>query len=156
VSIPEEFVISLQTASSAIADYLVTSAATAAPAGKTFISTCCYLRAWRKHSATIPCSILRYFPKNAGPRACAMQPFAFATWSGAVPEARFASAHSATLFSATLSPWQFYVDMLGTPPETPWMEYSHRFRQRNWRSRWCRKFRPVIATAAIRWHPLSS
>lgn len=40
---------------------------------------------------------------------------------------RFADARTTTLFSATLGPWQFYSDMLGTPPETPWIEVASPF-----------------------------
>jgi len=32
--------------------------------------------------------------------------------------ARFADAHAAVLFSATLAPWNFYVDCLGLPPDS--------------------------------------
>ncbi len=40
---------------------------------------------------------------------------------------RFASAHTTTLFSATLSPWQYYSDMLGLPEQTPWLEVPSPF-----------------------------
>jgi len=40
---------------------------------------------------------------------------------------RFAESRTATLFSATLSPWQFYSDMLGTPPDTPWIDVESPF-----------------------------
>jgi len=40
---------------------------------------------------------------------------------------RFAAARTTTLFSATLSPWQFYSDMLGMPPETPWIDVESPF-----------------------------
>jgi len=42
-------------------------------------------------------------------------------------KARFASAHTTTLFSATLSPWQYYSDMLGLPEETPWLDVPSPF-----------------------------
>ena len=35
---------------------------------------------------------------------------------------RLAAAHSATLFSATLSPQRFYQDTLGLPPDTAWVD----------------------------------
>lgn len=41
--------------------------------------------------------------------------------------ARFAVAHSCTLFSATLSPWHYYSDMLGLPADTPWIEVDSPF-----------------------------
>jgi DNA excision repair protein ERCC-2 len=41
---------------------------------------------------------------------------------------RFETAHAVTLFSATLSPWQFYSDTLGLPDNTPWIEVQSPFR----------------------------
>jgi DNA excision repair protein ERCC-2 len=40
---------------------------------------------------------------------------------------RFATAHTATLFSATLSPWHFYNDMLGLPDRTAWIDVPSPF-----------------------------
>ena len=40
---------------------------------------------------------------------------------------RFATAHSSTLFSATLSPAHFYADLLGLPAETPWLDVESPF-----------------------------
>lgn len=40
---------------------------------------------------------------------------------------RFIAAHSATLFSATLSPWHFYADMLGLPENTAWIDVESPF-----------------------------
>jgi DNA excision repair protein ERCC-2 len=40
---------------------------------------------------------------------------------------RFASAHCATLFSATLSPHRFYADTLGLPEDTAWMDVASPF-----------------------------
>ena len=40
---------------------------------------------------------------------------------------RFAATHSATLFSATLSPWHFYTDMLGLPETTAWINVASPF-----------------------------
>lgn len=41
--------------------------------------------------------------------------------------ARFAAAKSATLFSATLSPWHFYCDTLGLPADTAWIDVASPF-----------------------------
>ena len=35
---------------------------------------------------------------------------------------RFAAARSTVLFSATLTPWNFYTDMLGLPDDTTWLD----------------------------------
>lgn len=40
---------------------------------------------------------------------------------------RFTGAHSTTLFSATLSPWQFYTDVLGLPEDTAWIDVESPF-----------------------------
>jgi DNA excision repair protein ERCC-2 len=40
---------------------------------------------------------------------------------------RFAAARSATLFSATLSPWHFYSDTLGMPDNTAWIDVESPF-----------------------------
>ena len=40
---------------------------------------------------------------------------------------RFAVAHSSTLFSATLSPWNYYTDALGLPPDTAWVDIDSPF-----------------------------
>ena len=41
---------------------------------------------------------------------------------------RFAVAHSATLFSATLTPWHFYSDTLGLPTDTAWLDVEPPFK----------------------------
>lgn len=40
---------------------------------------------------------------------------------------RFALAHSTTLFSATLSPWNYYSDALGMPANTGWIDVASPF-----------------------------
>ncbi|HDZ57387.1 MAG TPA: ATP-dependent DNA helicase [Pseudomonas xinjiangensis] len=40
---------------------------------------------------------------------------------------RFAAAHSATLFSATLSPQHYYADLLGLPKQAQWMDVESPF-----------------------------
>ncbi len=40
---------------------------------------------------------------------------------------RFAAAQTVVLFSATLSPWHFYSDMLGLPADTPWIDVESPF-----------------------------
>jgi DNA excision repair protein ERCC-2 len=42
-------------------------------------------------------------------------------------KARFAGAHSVTLFSATLSPWHYFADLLGLPPDTGWIDVESPF-----------------------------
>ncbi|MDH1264758.1 ATP-dependent DNA helicase [Pseudomonas sp. GD03944] len=40
---------------------------------------------------------------------------------------RFDAAHTCTLFSATLSPANYYADLLGLPDETPWIDVESPF-----------------------------
>lgn len=40
---------------------------------------------------------------------------------------RFQACHTATLFSATLSPWRFYRDMLGLPQDAAWIDVESPF-----------------------------
>ena len=42
-------------------------------------------------------------------------------------KARFATAHSTALFSATLSPWNYYSDMLGLPDDAAWVDIASPF-----------------------------
>lgn len=41
---------------------------------------------------------------------------------------RFTQAHSVALFSATLTPWQFYADTLGLPDDSVWVDVPSPFR----------------------------
>ncbi len=40
---------------------------------------------------------------------------------------RFALAHASALFSATLSPWNYYSDALGLPPDAAWVDIASPF-----------------------------
>lgn len=40
---------------------------------------------------------------------------------------RFGFAHSTTLFSATLSPWNYFADLLGMPADTAWIDVDSPF-----------------------------
>ena len=40
---------------------------------------------------------------------------------------RFGVAHASVLFSATLSPWHYYSDLLGLPPDTGWVDVASPF-----------------------------
>jgi DNA excision repair protein ERCC-2 len=40
---------------------------------------------------------------------------------------RFEAAHSVTLFSATLSPWHYFADLLGLPENTGWVDVESPF-----------------------------
>ena len=40
---------------------------------------------------------------------------------------RFAATHTSTLFSATLSPWNYFADLLGMPDSTAWIDVDSPF-----------------------------
>ena len=42
-------------------------------------------------------------------------------------QTRWSAAHSTTLFSATLSPWNYYCDLLGLPETTAWIDVASPF-----------------------------
>ena len=42
-------------------------------------------------------------------------------------EQRFKTSHSTVLFSATLSPWNYYCDLLGMPKDTAWVDVASPF-----------------------------
>ncbi len=42
-------------------------------------------------------------------------------------EQRFKTSHSTVLFSATLSPWNYYCDLLGMPQSTAWVDVASPF-----------------------------
>ena len=42
-------------------------------------------------------------------------------------KSRFGVSHSTALFSATLSPWNYYSDALGLPSDTPWVDIASPF-----------------------------
>jgi DNA excision repair protein ERCC-2 len=45
-------------------------------------------------------------------------------------KSRFGLSHSTALFSATLSPWNYYSDALGLPSDTPWVDIASPFMAR--------------------------
>ena len=126
--IPEQFLDALQKASGAIADYLAANVTTAAPGLQNFyFDTLLFVRMAETFSEHSLFDITQF----SEPGRASSRRHATLCIRNVVPapflKPRFAAAHSATLFSATLSPWQFYSDMLGTPPETPWMEVQSPF-----------------------------
>jgi len=128
--IPEKFIMSLQQTCGAIADYLVlhTSAA-AAEFQRFYFAAQLFIRlaeSFGNHS-------LFDITLNSRQKSNAGRPHASLCIRNVVPapflKPRFAAARTTTLFSATLGPWQFYSDMLGTPPNTPWVEVESPFHE---------------------------
>lgn len=124
-SIPDEFVLALQKTSAAIADYLALQPAVPNPDLQGFyFDLLLFVRlaeSFGDHSlfdiTLVPGSTSRRHA-NLCIRNVVPAPFL---------KQRFAAAHTTTLFSATLSPWQYYSDLLGMPPDTPWIEVQSPF-----------------------------
>lgn len=127
-AIPEEFIATLQAACSAIADYMQTVTGTLDPALQRFyFDAQLFMRlaeAFGDHS-------LFDITLSGGPGKTVKKRYATLCIRNVVPapflKPRFAAARTVTLFSATLSPWQFHSDMLGTPPNTPWVHVESPF-----------------------------
>ena len=65
---------------------------------------------------------------------------------------RWTSAHAAVLFSATLSPPEFHLDMLGLPPESRRIDVQSPFKAEQLTYASCAPSRPAGATGP---HPSS-
>jgi len=131
LAIPDEFLLALQKVNGAIADYLVANAATTAISDlglqRFYFDAQLFVRiaeSFGDHSLFD----VTLLPSQGGASA---RRHATLCIRNVVPapflKARFAAARTTTLFSATLGPWQFYSDMLGTPPDTPWVEVKSPF-----------------------------
>ena len=127
-AIPDDFVVALQKACSAIADHMLIDPGTADPDLQRFyFDTQLFIRlaeAFGDHS-------LFDVTVSPGTGRASGKRYATLCIRNVVPapflKPRFAAARTVTLFSATLSPWQFYSDMLGTPPDTPWIHVESPF-----------------------------
>ncbi|MCY0389651.1 ATP-dependent DNA helicase [Robbsia sp. Bb-Pol-6] len=93
----------------------------------------------------------RYFSDSltpAAPRAGGKPSAPVLTLRNIVPAPllapRFATAHSTTLFSATLTPWAFYADTLGLPADSVWIDVASPFRPEQLSVR-------VVETISTRW-----
>lgn len=127
--IKEEFLLSLQKTCGAIADYLAAHPAEVdADLQRFYFDLGLFTRlgeAFGEHS-------LFEIEKLADKYGRQGKKLAILSLRNVVPapflKPRFAAAHASVLFSATLSPWQFYGDMLGLPENTPWLEVESPFR----------------------------
>lgn len=123
--IPDKFIQALGTACAAIADYLATQGDTPEPELQRF-----YFDAMMFARLAEAFGAHALFDITLGGGSAGRRPATLCI-RNVVPapflRPRFAAARSTTLFSATLSPWQFYSDMLGTPTATPWIEVESPF-----------------------------
>ncbi|MET3123802.1 DNA excision repair protein ERCC-2 [Oxalobacteraceae bacterium GrIS 2.11] len=124
--IPDTFILALQKVCVAIGDYLVAHPATVEPRlQQFFFDAQLFIRlaeVFGDHSL---------FDVTFMPGQTSGRRLATLCIRNVVPapflKPRFDTAHTTTLFSATLGPWQFYSDMFGTPPDTPWIEVESPF-----------------------------
>jgi len=117
---PEKLLASLQNASSTINDYLAEQAVPLDPALQAFhFDALAFARLAESFGEHSLCDVTR-----AGKdttlciRNVVPAPFL---------KARFEGAHSVTLFSATLSPWHYFADLLGLPANTGWVDVESPF-----------------------------
>lgn len=120
-AIPEKLLTALQGASSTITDILAENPAPMDPALQRFYFDAMHFsrlaELFGEHSlfdATIS------DPKNSTLCIRNIVPAPFL-------KARFGVSHSTALFSATLSPWNYYGDMLGLPDNSPWVDIASPF-----------------------------
>ena len=119
-AIPDQLLAALQGATSAITDYLIGQPGPMEPALQRFYFDALHFtklaESFGEHS------LFDVTARDGGAALCLRNivPAHFL-------KARFAAAHSAALFSATLSPWNYYSDALGMPASTGWIDVESPF-----------------------------
>ena len=127
--IKEEFLLALQKACGAIADHLALHQADIDPVLQRFyFDLGLFTRlaeVFGEHSLfDIDKSAIKYGRGGKGMAVLSLRNIVPAPFL----KPRFAAASASVLFSATLSPWQFYSDTLGLPENTPWLDVASPFR----------------------------
>lgn len=121
--VPEKFAAALQQAITAITDFLAENPTHVDPRLQSFYFDALHfsrlLESFGTHS-------LFDITKNPGERGACLCIRNLIPAPFLAP--RFSAARSATLFSATLSPWQFYSDTLGLPENTVCIEVESPFK----------------------------
>lgn len=138
--IPAGLVGSLQTAVAAITDYLTESpAALDGPLQRFYFDAMHFCRMAglvEEQGAEIARHFLFDLTRKPSPadRGSRVAPASVLCIRNLIPAAmlrpRFEGAHASVLFSATLSPRQFYQDLLGLPERTSWIEVESPFAAR--------------------------
>lgn len=119
--LPEKLLASLQGVVSAITELLVESATPLDPALQRFyFDALQFTRLAESFGTHSLCDVARGEPGSSTISIRNIVPAHYLA-------ARFASAHSTTLFSATLSPWNYYSDALGMPANTGWIDVASPF-----------------------------
>jgi DNA excision repair protein ERCC-2 len=118
--LPTKFLAALQTATGAITDYMTEHPTAVDPALQNFYFDALHFA--RMAEAFGAHSLFDITRSRFGALLCLRNivPAPFLAPA-------FAAARSTTLFSATLSPWHFYSDTLGLPPDTAWVDVEAPF-----------------------------
>ena len=119
-ALPEKFVSALQGATSAINDHLAEHAVPLDPALQDFLfDALAFQRLAESFGEHSLCDLTRAGKDTlVSIRNVVPAPFL---------KPRFEGAHSVTLFSATLSPWHYFADLLGLPENTGWVDVESPF-----------------------------
>jgi DNA excision repair protein ERCC-2 len=125
--LPDAFVMALQQASAAVADHLAETPAQPHAALQQFYFDALQVTRLAEAFGSHSLFDVTLQPAGAGRK----QEDATLCIRNVVPapflKPRFAMAHSAALFSATLSPRDYYQDMLGLPETTAWIDVASPF-----------------------------
>jgi DNA excision repair protein ERCC-2 len=120
-ALPDKLLTALQTAATTVTDLLAEQPAPLDPALQRFyfdaLNFTRLAESFGEHSL---CDVTRSGARDSVVSIRNIVPAPFLT-------PRFALAHSTTLFSATLSPWNYYSDALGLPPDTAWVDVESPF-----------------------------
>ena len=120
--VPEKLVNALQNAASAVNDYLAEFPGPLDPDLQRFhFDALAFVRLAESFGEHSLCDLGREGPRDS---TICIRNVVPAPFLGP----RFAFAHSTTLFSATLSPWNYFCDLLGMPPDTAWVDVESPFR----------------------------
>ncbi|ELX13893.1 hypothetical protein Jab_1c25330 [Janthinobacterium sp. HH01] len=125
-ALPEKFMGALQTAATAIADYMAEHPSYVDPDLQAF-----YFNAllFTRLAESFGDHALFDIEKSEGARASHSNSVLCIRNIVPAPflKPRFESSHSTALFSATLSPWNYFGDMLGMPDSTAWVDVESPF-----------------------------
>lgn len=121
---PEKFLAALQGATSAINDHLAEQAVPLDPALQEFLfDALAFGRLAESFGEHSLCDVARDGKGNDKDTTVSIRNVVPAPFL----KSRFDDAHSVTLFSATLSPWHYFADLLGLPADTGWVDVESPF-----------------------------
>jgi Rad3-related DNA helicase len=125
-ALPDKFMGALQTAASAISDYMADHPGYVEPDLQSF-----YFKALMFARLAESFGDHALFDIEKAPGARASNSNSVLCIRNIVPapylKPRFESTHATALFSATLSPWNYFGDMLGMPDSTAWVDVESPF-----------------------------